>query len=100
MSMGIIFELIADIRRWKQDNKVNRQQITKVDKDDKGNLIESNIRSEQLKVGDIVLMNDGQMVPADCLLLSTDDSLGQCYVSTANLDGERNLKPKLAPQMT
>lgn len=40
------------------------------------------------------------MVPADCLLLSTDDTIGQCYVSTANLDGERNLKPKLAPQMT
>ena len=40
------------------------------------------------------------MVPADCLVLSTDDPIGQCYVSTANLDGERNLKPKLAPQMT
>ena len=25
MSMGIIFEMIADIRRWKQDNKTNRQ---------------------------------------------------------------------------
>jgi len=40
------------------------------------------------------------MVAADCLVLSTNDPLGQCYVSTANLDGERNLKPKLAPTMT
>ena len=40
------------------------------------------------------------MVPADCIVLSTQDPLGQCYISTANLDGERNLKPKLAPLLT
>ena len=36
MSMGIIFELIADIRRWKQDNKTNGQQIEKVSKGPEG----------------------------------------------------------------
>ena len=39
-------------------------------------------------------------VPADCILLSTDldrpSSLGQCFISTGNLDGERNLKPKMS----
>jgi hypothetical protein len=34
------------------------------------------------------------------VVLSTDDPLGQCYISTSNLDGERNLKPKLAPSLT
>jgi len=100
MSMGIIFELIADIRRWKQDNKTNGQQIERVTKDSKGQLTPNKVKSQQLKVGDVILMNDGQMVPADCLVLSTDDSIGQCYISTSNLDGERNLKPKLAPKMT
>ena len=37
---------------------------------------------------------------ADCVVLSTDDPNGQCYISTSQLDGERNLKPKLAPTLT
>ena len=46
-----------------------------------------------------MLKNNG-LVPADCLVLSTSDPLGQCYINTETLDGERNLKPKLAPQLT
>ena len=40
------------------------------------------------------------MVAADCLVLSTAEANGICYISTETLDGERNLKPKLAPQLT
>lgn len=40
------------------------------------------------------------MIPADCILITTDDALGQAYISTETLDGERNLKPKLAPKIT
>ena len=56
--------------------------------------------SESLKVGDVIQLNNNQMVPADVVLLSTDDSLGQCYISTETLDGEMNLKPKFAPKIT
>ena len=34
------------------------------------------------------------------MLLSTNNDIGQCYISTSQLDGERNLKPKLAPPET
>lgn len=47
-------------------------------------------------MGDILELRDGQMVPADCVLLSTQQESGQCFVQTASLDGERNLKPKVA----
>ena len=40
------------------------------------------------------------MVPADVVIISTGDALGQCYISTQTLDGEINLKPKLAPSIT
>lgn len=40
------------------------------------------------------------MVPADVVLLSTEDPLGQCYISTETLDGEMNLKQKFAPNLT
>jgi hypothetical protein len=34
MSMGIIFELMADLRRWKNDKKINNYSITIVTKDE------------------------------------------------------------------
>lgn len=46
------------------------------------------------------MLEDKCQIPADCLVLSTEDSLGQCYINTSQLDGERNLKPKLAPKIT
>lgn len=53
------------------------------------------VRSEHLKVGDILELSDDSIVPTDCLLLSTEDARGECFVQTSQLDGERNLKPKL-----
>ena len=57
-------------------------------------------QSQKLKVGHILKLENNQMVPADCLVLSTGDENGMCYISTESLDGEQNLKPKLAPQTT
>ena len=96
MSMGIIFELIADIRRYNSDKKVNNQQVDILKEG------ETSVKttSSKLKVGNIIKMNNGQMVPADCIVLSTQDHLGQCYISTSNLDGERNLKPKIASKLS
>ncbi|KAJ1725016.1 phospholipid transporting ATPase, partial [Coemansia biformis] len=53
-----------------------------------------------IHVGDIVLLQDGDPVPADLLLLSTSDGDGVCFVETKNLDGETNLKTKHAPACT
>ena len=35
-------------------------------------------------------------MPADCILLQVADKKPECFVKTSALDGERNLKPKLA----
>ncbi|KAJ2611096.1 phospholipid transporting ATPase [Coemansia sp. RSA 1365] len=48
-------------------------------------------------VGDIVLLRDGDAVPADLLLLSSAAEDATCFVETKNLDGETNLKSKHAP---
>ena len=53
---------------------------------------------KDIKVGDILEVSDDQVLPADCILLKTCKPDGMAYVETSALDGERNLKPRYAPQ--
>ncbi|KAJ7581685.1 hypothetical protein C8J56DRAFT_895271 [Mycena floridula] len=49
---------------------------------------------KKLEVGDIVLLQDNDQVPANVVVLSTSDPDNLCYLETKNLDGETNLKPR------
>ena len=53
-----------------------------------------------LKVGDVVLVEEMDVFPADLILIATDKDSGLCYIETSSLDGEKNLKAKLAPKET
>ena len=60
---------------------------------------------KDLKVGEFVLLNSDDWVPADILLLSTDGENNEIFVETMALDGETNLKskhplPELSKRMT
>lgn len=50
--------------------------------------------SEDVRVGDFLLLRNGDKVPSDCVLLASSDETGICYVETKDLDGETNLKPR------
>jgi phospholipid-transporting ATPase len=50
----------------------------------------------EIRLGDIIKVENNQQFPADLLLLSTSDENGISYVETKNLDGEINLKFKQA----
>ena len=56
------------------------------------------IRSRDLQVGSIVKITEDSFFPADILLLQTSLPKGIAYVETKNLDGETNLKHKVAPK--
>lgn len=46
------------------------------------------------------MVKNKENIPADICLLSTSDPKGLCYINTMNLDGETNLKERLALECT
>ena len=51
---------------------------------------------KDIKIGDIIKINDNEFFPCDCLIISTSEQNGICYIETKSIDGETNLKFKKA----
>ena len=52
--------------------------------------------SAAIQVGDMVLLEKNQRVPADMVLLTTSEDEGTCFIRTDQLDGETDWKLKVA----
>ncbi len=55
---------------------------------------------QDLVLGDIVRVDNGEEFPCDLILLSSALPTGDCFVTTANLDGETSLKLFHSPRAT
>ena len=51
---------------------------------------------KDIRVGNIVKCLNNEFFPADLVLLNSSGRKGICYIETKNLDGETNLKHKMA----
>jgi len=58
------------------------------------------IRSQDIKVGQIVKITQGQRVPADIILLYTTERSGSSFIKTDQLDGETDWKLRKAVTFT
>ncbi|KAK7684500.1 hypothetical protein QCA50_012447 [Cerrena zonata] len=54
------------------------------------------VPSSSLSVGDLVLLEKNDRVPADLILLRTSDASGTCFIRTDQLDGETDWKLRVA----
>ena len=80
-----------DFKRHKADREINDRKVEVLRE---GKM--KTMKSEDISVGDIVRVHRDQQFPADLVLISASNNLGKCFVMTANLDGETNLKPLFA----
>ena len=95
IALAVLREGYEDYLRHVSDKELNANNCT-VHRD--GRFVTEQWR--QLQVGDIVKVDDMEFFPADLVVLVSSNSNAMCYIETASLDGEKNLKPKVAPKET
>ena len=93
LTCTMIKEAFEDYRRYQQDEINNNRLVLKYIKDGW-----KETKCWTLMPGDIIKVLKNEELSSDVLLLKTSNENGYAYIETKSLDGETNLKEKVALQ--
>jgi phospholipid-transporting ATPase len=95
--ISMIKDGIEDLKRHRTDKIVNARRVIRAERtsDKAPHAVLSAAQWKDLFPGDIIILYNGDEVPADAVVLACGGIQGSiCYVETAAIDGESNLKPR------
>ncbi|XP_017156698.1 probable phospholipid-transporting ATPase IF [Drosophila miranda] len=92
MVITALKEGLEDLSRSRSDKIVNTARVTVI-----RNGQEQCIDSQFIVPGDLVVVTSNGDIPCDLVLLQSSRTDNKCFITTANLDGETNLKTIFSP---
>ncbi|OQS06662.1 hypothetical protein THRCLA_01288, partial [Thraustotheca clavata] len=92
--INAIKDLIEDINRHRADSMQNSSITHELSVK---SMSFEETKWEHVRVGSILKIFQGEIIPVDMIVLATSSPIGQCFTMTANLDGETNLKIRWVP---
>uniref|UniRef100_A0A8C5J0F5 Phospholipid-transporting ATPase n=1 Tax=Junco hyemalis TaxID=40217 RepID=A0A8C5J0F5_JUNHY len=90
LAVTVIREAAEELRCYMRDKEVNSQIYSKLTA--RGTV---KVKSSNIQVGDLIIVEKNQRVPADMIFLRTSEKNGSCFLRTDQLDGETDWKLRL-----
>ncbi|KAG7278795.1 hypothetical protein CRUP_019101 [Coryphaenoides rupestris] len=89
-----LYFLVVALSQFR-DKEMNGQLYTKLTMRGK-----VQVKSSDILVGDLIIVDKNQRIPADMIFLRTSEKNGTCFIRTDQLDGETDWKLKVAVSCT